>query len=146
MSLGSTTTVALVTDGYMGANLNSAVISCDPWSLVSIHYWISAGSPTGTLDIQVSNQESNLIDGYTGGTTALNTALNTLITQWVSLHDVVPSISFTAYSISGGSPSSGIVNIANCGFKWIRIKYTASSGTGTLQARLKGKRNKNSSL
>lgn len=70
--------------------------------------FVWTGTLTGTLEIDVSNDNSN----------------------WVLF---APDLSITN---PAGSASSSVTLIKNCPFAWVRFKYTASSGTGNLTVTL----------
>lgn len=70
---------------------------------------IYTGSPNGTLTLQGSNSKEN----------------------WASVN--------TSENIAISSASNDIMVFANYAFKWARVVYTASSGSGTLNCYLTAK-------
>ena len=140
------TTFAMVTDGDLSASYTSPAFSVASFPLFSIHWWLSANNATtGSLTIQVSNYEDKFTDGYSNGNPNDLTRLGGVILQWVDLKDVKTfpvSNAFTALAITSSSPANGLFDLDVVGWKWIRIVYTRTSGTGTLQVRGTGKRNK----
>ncbi len=142
------TTFAVITDGYGGANLTSNPFSISSFPLLSIQFWISSGTPSGSLTVEVSNYEDKFTDGYLSYTNA-DVSLNTYITTWTTLASVKNfpvANAYTATTVTSGSPATIALNFQDLGFKWMRLVWTNTSGTGTLQARCSGKRNKNSNL
>ena len=142
------TTFAVITDGYGGANLTSDPFAISAFPLLSVHFWISAGTPSGSLTVEVSNYEDKLTDGYLSYTNQ-DVSLNTYITTWTTLASVKNfpvANAYTATTVTSGSPATIALNFQDLGFKWMRLVWTSTSGTGTLQARVSGKRNKTSNL
>lgn len=80
----------------------------------------SGSTPVGTMDVQVSNDYSINSDG-----SVRNAG------HWVT----IPSLS-TAIT---GNSGEGLFDIVQTGAYAIRLMYTPTSGTGTLQAFLNGK-------
>lgn|SRR5678815_5510008 len=71
------------------------------------------GTPNGTFSFEVSNDPVGV--GET-------------VTNWTTLTE--PS-TFTSGD-PAGSPTSFLFELVECSFRWIRIKYTNASSTGTL--------------
>lgn len=95
----------------MGANLTSNAIKIDHIAMLSLSLaWTD--TPTGDLKIQVSN--------YAGPLSAP--------TYW---DDLSPSAAAIAAGLLNGSSSVTYI-ISDTAFKWYRIVYTRTSGTGTL--------------
>lgn len=100
--------IPIVTAGNMSGNVTSISVGVQYLDFISIEVVIT-GTPTGTLDVQISHDNSN----------------------WVS----VP-LSSTAV-ITSGSPSPIIFeNIEALPAPWVRMVYTATSGSGTMSATL----------
>lgn len=148
------TTFQLVTSGDLSGNFTSQAWAIPSYSLVSLHWWISSGSATGSLTVQVSDYEDFTTDGYltswdmpASPTLSKWQILSNYIPQWVNLESVKTfpiTATYAATAITASSPASGIINIDGSGFKWVRLVYTRSSGSGSLQVRATGKRNKSS--
>jgi hypothetical protein len=119
----------IVTDGYMGSALTSYPINIRSFPHFSIHWWVSAGTPSGTLKLQASSEDEDRITQLSG--TAL---CDTYVTHWVDLSSIM-----TDQTVTSGSPATGIFNTATAGYKWVRLVWTPSGGTGTLQARIQAK-------
>jgi hypothetical protein len=124
----------IVSDGYMTNNVTSKPLRIMSYPLISLQWWISAGTPTGSIKVQICNQTTGNIE--TEGQSS--TELTTYLTKWIDLSSI-PSTTITA-----GDPTTGVIDLANAGWRWIRLVYTATSGTGTLQALAQVKRNKTS--
>lgn len=86
----------------------------------------SASAATGTISFEVSCEDN----------AHFSTSSGTDITSAVVDNPVALT---TTIAITSGSPGRGIVNFVDAGWKWIRLVYTATSGTGTLSARLNNK-------
>lgn len=98
------------------ANLNSVNSSkCDANQLVSasFHVIFSGSDAAGTLTIQASNDPTG--EG--------NTAANFTPTNWVD----IPSASCTP-TVAG----SFLITIAQLTYRWVRVVWTRTSGTGTV--------------
>lgn len=103
----------ILTAQSMAASFSSSAIDASLVDLVSIQaVWAGGGAPNGTFSVEVSND------------------------------DLSPPTNWSAY------PGSAVViaadgdlayNVANYGFKWIRLRYVRTGGTGTLNASLVSK-------
>lgn len=83
------------------------------------------GTPTGTFQVQVSNSYQQGPEGE-----VLNAG------SWTT----IPSTSFTGtYPTPSGSSGFGFIDIVGTEAAWVRLQYTAASGTGTLVAILAAK-------
>lgn len=79
------------------------------------------GSPTGTFSVQVSNTYVQNVDGSVA-----------VAGNWNS---IVLSITPTA----SGSAGTAFINVAEMAGLWVRLVYTPTGGTGTLNATVYGK-------
>lgn len=115
----STEVAALVHAGDMSAaSITSSptnVHSCD-----TVGWQIKWSGGTGTLSYEVSNNYDR--QANTGDWTELSAAAFS------------PSLTHPA-----GSASSTTVRIPDCDVEWVRVKYTRTSGSGNLEAWVKGK-------
>lgn len=110
-----------ITDGNMGsATLTSLVTNIQRLDNIGIQINF-AGTPTGTFDVQVSADYAQ--DEFGNVTNVGN---------WISL-DLTPS------PAASGSASQIYIDIAGLSAPWIRVKYTRTSGTGTLNTYVTGK-------
>ena len=107
----------LVTNGSMASNITSNVLSTQMVDDIGIQLdW--TGSPVGTVAIQVSLNYSVNPDGSVrnAGT-------------WATL----PTSAFSGtYPVPGTTTSPGFLDIPLTSATAIRVVYTASSGSGTL--------------
>jgi hypothetical protein len=94
--------------------------------LSGLSYDISwSGSPVGTFQVQVSNTYSQSPTGIVLNAGSWNT---------------IPPSSFTGtYPIPAGTPGNGFLDVVGTEAAWIRLAYTAASGTGTLTVLASGK-------
>ena len=76
------------------------------------------GTPVGTFQVQVSNTYAQDPDGDVLSAGNWNT---------------LPTTSFTGtYPVPAGSPGNGFLDVVGTEAAWVRLQYTASSGSGTL--------------
>lgn len=109
---GSMKSIDIATSQSMGASFNSTPVDCSAVQLASIQgVWTGGGSPTGTFKVQVSNDQVN--DGAS-------------VTNWSD---------YPSSSIAITTDGDLIYNISNLGYRWVRLVYTRTSGTGTLNAK-----------
>lgn len=103
----------------MGASLNSIGVHVSAVDLVSIQaVWSGGGSPNGTFKIQVSNDD--VAEG-----SAANPSVN--VVNWSD---------YTGSAVAISADGDLAYNIANFGYRWIRLVYTRTSGTATLNTNL----------
>jgi len=113
--------------GSMAANIISAPTIIQKLSMVSYSLSWSGSSPVGTASVQLSNDYSQNSDGSVNNPGTWNT---------MTLQ--VGGSSVTSIPISGNS-GNGFIDITDCAAYAIRLIYSATSGTGTLQAIVNGK-------
>ena len=82
-----------------------------------------SGSPVGSIEVQISADYNPQLQ--TG--------------NWVSLPFTIAGVTGTTVAIPGNA-SPVYFDIYGCSMPWVRIKYTASSGTGSMDAFLTYKR------
>jgi len=110
----------VITNGNMASTVTSAVTIIQ--NLSQVGYDISwTGSPSGTFTVQVSNTYSQNMDG-----TVNNPG------TWTTL-------TLSSPTMATGSSGNGYIDIDAISAFAIRLVYTPSSGTGTLQATICGK-------
>lgn len=108
----------ILNNGDMSGNLESQVIDLADIDLGSIQA-VFTGAPTGALKLQLSNQ------------IVANTAdPNVAVTEWTDYSGSATNV------VAAGSH---IFNISNMGYKWCKMVYTRTGGTGTLNATMTGK-------
>lgn len=105
---------SIVTNGDMSSDIISLSVSLD-------HFWLGAvqcvwtGTPTGNLFIEHScdpGTPGNMLQPDFG------------VTNWTL---------FTGSTVAtGGAAGMAVINCNYMGAKWLRLHYTKSSGTGTL--------------
>lgn len=118
--------VQLLVDGDMSGDLDSIGILIDQMALASIQATFS-GAPVGSLELQASND----IVPYApvpGNPVGPDPAAN--VTNWTTI-----TCSVTPITAAGNF----LWNIPNAGYRWVRLHYTATSGTGSLSATFSGK-------
>lgn len=96
---------------------NINMISC-------IGYTISwTGTPTGTFSVEVSQD-------YVAPVGVQDEPLNA--GTWVAVNLSVPVV-------ASGTPDTAFIDVDITGAAYVRLKYTRTSGTGTLNATIAGK-------
>ena len=112
-------TYPLYSAASLGATVNSNGVHINGVGLASVQaVWTGGGSPNGTFTVEVSNDD---VAKASGADEAAN------VTNW----STYPS---SAIAITTDGDLS--YNLANFGYRWVRIKYTRTSGTGTINATL----------
>lgn len=111
----------IVTNGNMSADIVSPPTITTLLSMVSYDISWAGTAPVGTITVEVSNSYSQNFDGSVRNPGTWNT---------VTLSDDA--------DVSGGT-GSGFVNIAGTAGYAIRLRYTATSGTGLMQVIVSGK-------
>lgn len=110
----NTVTKKIVDAQAMTGNIN-VPLSVDQVYMGAVHS-IWSGTPTGTLKLQASCD---------------NVDEPSQVTNW-------EDISGASTAIAGAS-GSALWNVVNIGYKWLRLSYVFSSGTGTLNSTYNGK-------
>lgn len=103
--------------GAMTASFNSDPFLISHVALVSLQA-IWSGTPTGTLQLQVSNDPTPLTQGGPAAT------------SWTN---------YSGTSVSQSGTADSFVWNLNCPCIWVRVVYTFSSGTGQLTVYAHGK-------
>jgi len=111
---------SVVSAGDMSGNVTSAATIIQMISYVS-YTLVWTGTPTGTFTVEVSN------DYALDSAGAVKNAGN-----WVAL-------TLSAPTAASGSAGNGFIDIDGVAAYAIRLKYTAGSSTGTLDATINGK-------
>lgn len=96
------------------ASCTSSVVDTNQLPVIGLQA-VYAGSPNGTIVVQVSGD---------------NVPLASSVTNWTT---------YPSSSQSIAAAGSFVWNIAPFGFRWVRLLYTKVSGTGTLNATFNGK-------
>ena len=114
--------ISLVTNGSLGANLTSQVISTRYLNEAYLQL-VFTGTPTGTFTVQTSG---DYVPDNEFRTSPPNAG------TWDNV-DLGTTLS------AAGAPGSISVDITLSAIPWIRINYAHTSGTGTLNAKISGK-------
>jgi len=95
----------------MGGSFKSTGLDVSKVNLAGIQaVWAGGGSPVGDFSIEVSNDEVDAVGS---------------VTNWTTYSGSVISIT---------TDGDLFYNLANIGFRYIRLSYARTSGTGTLNA------------
>jgi len=108
MSQNQLLPVWLIQNGNMSGNLTSQNVELEFMDNIGIHV-VWTGTPTGTLSVQISLDPTNL--------------------GWVS-------IPFTSPTQPSGSGGSDYFEVNQSTAAYVRLIYTAASGSGTLNAKI----------
>lgn len=101
--------------GNMASSFVSDPVSLDRFTAFAIQA-ANAGAPVGSVKLQASN-DAGYVNQAVGPASAQG------ITNWVD-------IASSAQSIVAGTPN--FWNDVYAAYKWARVVYTATSGTGTM--------------
>lgn len=118
----------VITNGNMAANITSLPTVMQSISGVSYSITWAGTSPVGTIAVQVSNTYALSANG-----TVANAG-----NDWNALVVVVNGAFVSSIALSGNTGTIS-VDINETKFYAIRVVYTATSGTGTMQATINGK-------
>lgn len=116
----------VVTSGDMSGNITSLPTNIEQISCLSYDIaW--TGTPTGTFAVQVSN---TYVPSAAPGNLRQNAG------NWTT----IPAANFQGtYPTPAGSADNGALDLDVTAFSWVRLVYTRSSGTGTLNVMVAGK-------
>ena len=102
----------------MGASFVSNGVDISKIDLLSIQaVWTGGGSPNGSFTVEVSNDDVPL-----GSNNQSSNVVN-----WTT---------YPSSTITISTDGSLVYNIANLGYRWARVRYVRTSGTGTVNANL----------
>lgn len=119
--------VSVITSGNMAANITSSPTILKQLYSPSYQVTWSGSTPVGTVSVQMSNDYSLYPDG-----TVKNSG------TWTTIYiNVAGSPSLTA-AVTGNT-GSGFIDLTATSAYAVRLIYTATSGTGTLQALMHAK-------
>lgn len=109
-----------ITSASMGADVTSAVTNIQMLDNIGFQV-VWTGTPVGSFDVQVS--------------------LNYTQDEWGNVSNAGDwsSIGLTPAPSASGSAGSAYIDINQISAPWIRLVYTRTSGTGTLQGYITGK-------
>lgn len=112
----------ILTGANAAGNLVSAVTNIQRLDNVGIQVHVASGTPTGTVQVQISADYEQDTEG------------NVLVVgNWINLKQP-DNTTLVAQVITAGSPAQTYFDLTQLSCPWIRITYTASSGSGTLNA------------
>lgn len=115
------TPYSVITNGSMAGNITSAVTIVQKLSMISYDVsWVGT-TPVGVMSVQVSNTYSQNADG-----TVRNAG------NWTTLTLSTPA------TVSGNT-GNGFIDVDATGAFAMRLVYTRTSGTGTMNATISAK-------
>lgn len=106
----------------MAGNCTSIGLDLNQMTQASIEA-VFTGSPTGTLTIQVSADNVSPCNQGQANCVTYNPGGN--VVNWVT---------YTGSSEPVASSGNFLYNLGFAGYRWLRLVYTASSGSGSLSA------------
>lgn len=112
---------SVITNGDMSANIISAVTIIQNLSMISYDVSWVGSTPVGVMSVQVSNTYSQNADG-----TVRNAG------NWTTL-------ALNAPTNVTGNTGNGFIEVDITGAFAVRLVYTWTSGTGTMNATINGK-------
>lgn len=112
--------VSIVTNGDMSASINSNGIDVNQQVVGSIHA-VFSGAPVGSLTLEVSN---DIVPVGVAGNQSSN------VVNWTT---------YTGSATAVAAAGSVMYNLVDMGFHWVRLVYTRTGGTGTLNVVYCGK-------
>lgn len=112
---------SVITNGDMSSNIISAVTVVQNLSMISYDISWAGSSPVGVMSVQVSNTYSQNADG-----SVKNAGTWTTLTLSTS-----PAVS--------SNTGNGFIDVDATGAYAMRLVYTVTSGTGTMQATINAK-------
>ena len=119
---------SVITNGNMAsATLTSLVTIIQNLSMVSYGCSWAGSTPIGVITVEVSNDYSQFADG------SVNNA-----GHWKALTFEVDGVLTDELDVTGNA-GVGFIDIDQCAAYAIRLKYTKTSGTGTLNVTMNGK-------
>lgn len=116
----------VIENGNMSGNITSLPTIFEYLTIPSFGYSWAGTTPIGTISIQVSNDYSLFPNGQ------VKNAGNWVTVPLIYNQTVVQAVPLT------GNSGAGFIE-GSTGAYAVRTVYTATSGTGTLQATIKGK-------
>lgn len=118
--------VQIIANASMTSTVNSEGIDLNQTVLYSIQAsW--TGTPVGTLKLQISD---DIVPVAASSTNPVGTNPAGNVINW-SDYTGSPSL------VNG--PGNFVWNVSDVGYRWVRLVYTPSSSTGTLNATFSGK-------
>ena len=114
--------ITILSAGDMStATLSSTGVDMNQIVLASIQA-VMTGSPVGVLTLEVSNDIVKI------NPAVANQGAN--VVTWTT---------YTGSAVSVSASGDFLWNLSEIGYRWLRLKYTKTSGTGSLTAVMSGK-------
>ncbi len=118
--------VHMATNQSMTTSFKSIGIDLNQTVLYSIEA-VFTGSPVGSFNLEVSN-DIVPVASSANAPVADNPAAN--VVNWVT---------YTGSSTAVAGPGNFLWNCLEAGYRWVRVSYTADSGTGSATITFSGK-------
>jgi hypothetical protein len=121
MSTNVLTPIVILNSVSMTADVESNPIHIQYEDNIGLEF-VWTGTPTGTFGVSVSNSATlSATGGITGGT-------------WTPLSLTSPDV-----PAASGSAGNGFIDLNQLGAAFLKVTYSASSGTGSLTVTMTGK-------
>lgn len=115
--------ISLLSSASMGGNVTSTGIYLANIYAFSIQaVWSGGSSPVGTFKLQGSNDAGDAGQTTTG---------HQQPTNWTDITSSSQAIT--------GTPGSALYDVTQCSYRWVRLVYTRTSGSATLNANMNTK-------
>ncbi len=111
----------------MGASFKSNGVDLNQIVVYSVEAVWTGGTADGTLNLEVSNDDVP-VAAATGNPVGTNPAAN--VVNWVT---------YTGSSTTVSGAGNFLWNCLDAGYRWVRVSYTRSSGTGSCSIQYSGK-------
>lgn len=108
----------VITNGSMAGSITSQVTIIDKISMLSYAVSWTGTTPVGTMTVEVSNDYKINVDGTVRNAGTWNT------------------VPITPAATVSGNTGNGFIDIGATGAYAVRLVYTRTSGTGTMQAQI----------
>lgn len=118
--------VPILTNGDMSSDLESIGIDLNQIVACSIQA-VFTGSPVGILKLQVSNE---ILPPAASNSNPISSNPAANVVNWTDV---------TASMVAVASDGNFVWDLPQMGFKWIRLVYTHTSGSGSLSASFSAK-------
>lgn len=119
--------VQIMSNVSMTTSANSIGIDVNQAALASIQASWTGATANGTLKLQISD---DIVPVDPSNTNPVGADPAGLVQNWSD---------YTGSMTTVSGPGNFLWNMVYVGFRWVRLVYTATSGTGTINATFSGK-------
>jgi len=119
--------IQILTNGNMAGSVNSIGVDLNQVALYSIQASWSGSTPVGTLTLEVSN---DIVPVASSSSSPVGSDPAANVVNWST---------YTGSSTSVNGNGNFLWNVTDVGYRWVRVKYTRVSGSGTINVTYSGK-------